>query len=60
MNYELKPSNHIEKIAELIRSLTYGEMIEFALALQEAAGGAEITAGSLPIVLNRWAGEHGK
>ena len=50
----------IDKIAELIRSLTYGEMIEFASALQEAAGGAEIAAETLPIVLHRWACEHGK
>jgi hypothetical protein len=50
----------IDKIAELIRSLTYGEMIEFASALREAAGGAEITAGTLPIVLHRWACEHGR
>src|SRR5215467_896056 len=46
----------IDKIAELIRSLTYGEMIELASALQEAAAGeTEITAGTLPIILHRWA-----
>jgi hypothetical protein len=46
--------------AELIRSLTYGEMIEFASALQQASGGAEITAGTLAIILHGWACEHGK
>jgi hypothetical protein len=50
----------IDKIAELIRSLTYGEMIELSSRLQEAAGGTEITAGTLPIILHRWACEHGK
>jgi len=53
-------SLQIDKIAELIRSLTYGEMIEFASGLHEAAGGAEITAVTLPIVLHRWACEYGK
>lgn len=38
MNYErLKPSDHIEKIAELIRCLTYGEMIELASELRKTA-----------------------
>jgi hypothetical protein len=55
-----KPLNHINKIAELIRSLTYGEMIELASGLREAAGETEITAGTLPIILHRWACEHGK
>jgi hypothetical protein len=34
----LKPSDHIEKIAELIRSLTYGEMMELASELRKTAG----------------------
>jgi hypothetical protein len=38
----LEPSDHTHKIAELIRSLTYGEMIELASGLREAAGGTEI------------------
>jgi hypothetical protein len=39
MNYErLKPSDHIEKIAELIRSLTYGETIELVSELGKTAG----------------------
>ena len=39
MNYErLKPSDHIHKIAELIRSLTYGEMIELASELRKTTG----------------------
>ena len=50
----------IDKIAERIRSLTYGEMIELASGLQEAAGGTEMTAGTLPIILHRWACERGK
>src|SRR6266436_3799701 len=48
----------IDKIAELIRSLTYDEMIELAFGLREAAGEMEITAGTLPIILHRWACEH--
>ena len=50
----------IDKIAELIHSLTYGEMIELASGLREAAGETEITAGTLPIILHRWACEHGR
>jgi hypothetical protein len=50
----------IDKIAELIRSLTYGEMIKLASELREAVGETEITAGTLPIILHRWACEHGK
>jgi hypothetical protein len=50
----------IDRIAELIRSLTYGEMIEFASGLREAAGEMEITAGTVPIILHRWACEYGK
>src|SRR5258708_28477381 len=33
-----KPLDHINKIAELIRSLTYGEMIELASELRKTAG----------------------
>src|SRR5215468_4131672 len=47
----LKPSDRVDKIAELIRSLTYGEMIELASGLREAAGGTETMAGTLPIIL---------
>ena len=40
MDYDnrLKPSDHIEKIAELIRSLTYGEMLELTSELGKATG----------------------
>ncbi len=34
----LKSSEHIEKIAELIRSLTYGEMIELRSELRNSEG----------------------
>jgi hypothetical protein len=50
----------IDRVAKLIRSLTYGEMIELASGLREAAGETEITARTLPIILHRWACEHGK
>src|SRR5258706_6915138 len=33
-----KPLDHINKIAELIRSLTYSEMIELAFELRKTAG----------------------
>lgn len=33
-----KPFDHIDKIAEAIRSLTYGEMIELASELRKSAG----------------------
>ena len=39
----LKPSDHIEKIAELIRSLTYGEMIELTSELRKTTGKTVLT-----------------
>jgi hypothetical protein len=36
-----KPLDQIDKIAELIRSLTYGEMIELASELRKSAGETE-------------------
>jgi hypothetical protein len=50
----------IDKVAKLIRSLTFGEMIELASGLRAAAGETEITGKTLPIILHRWACEHGK
>lgn len=38
----LKPSDHIEKIAELIRSLTYGEMLELASELRKTGAGRTV------------------
>ena len=38
MKDRFKPLDHINKIAELIRALTYGEMIELASELQKTAG----------------------
>ncbi len=43
-----KRLDRIDKIAELLRSLTYGEMIELASELRKTAGETEITAETLP------------
>jgi hypothetical protein len=50
----------IDRLAKLMRCLTYGEMLEFASALRKAANDVEITAETLPTILHRWASEHGK
>ncbi len=58
MQIDFVPYDPIEKIAQLIRLLTYGEMIELAAGLWNAAGDGEITAKALPVILHRWAKEH--
>jgi hypothetical protein len=60
MQMDSKPAAQIDKLAELTRSLTYGEMTDLAAELWKAAGEAEITAETLPEILHRWASEHGK
>jgi hypothetical protein len=57
---DFKPPVQIDKLQELTGSLTYGEMIDLAAELWKAAGEAEITAETLPAILDRWAKEHGK
>jgi hypothetical protein len=45
----------IEEIARLVRSLTYGEMIELASSMSEVEPkGSAITADNLPNMLYRW------
>src|ERR1700676_470173 len=45
----------VEEIARLVRSLTYGEMIELAASLLEVQPeGSVITADNLPNMLYRW------
>ena len=55
---DFKPPGQIDKLAELTRSLTYGEMIDLAAELWKAARDAEITSENLPEILNRGASEH--
>ena len=57
MQSDFTPFDPTDKIAELIRSLTYGDMIDFAAELWKAAGGAEISAETLPAIFHRWASE---
>jgi hypothetical protein len=57
MQLDFEPFNQIDKIAELTRSLTYGEMIGLAGELWKAAGDSEISAETLPAILHRWASE---
>ena len=48
------PINAIDNIADLMRSLTYGEMIELAGKLWAQKGDGEISPESLPAILHRW------
>lgn len=45
----------IDEIATLIRSLTYGEMIELAQAMWKRRDEGEVTQATLPGILHRWA-----
>jgi|SRR5882672_1386276 len=45
----------LDEIAEKIRALTYGGMIEFAEAIWRVNAGVEITQEALPAALHRWA-----
>jgi hypothetical protein len=53
----LKPSDHIDKIAEIIRSLTYGEMIELASELRKSAGETEQIAKLAELICSLTYGE---
>ncbi len=46
--------NPLDEIASLMRSLTYGEMIELGEAIWKVKGEGEITQGTLPGILHRW------
>lgn len=52
------PLNCLDEIATLVRSLTYGEMMELAAALwtysRPGAGGDELTQNELPGMWHRW------
>jgi hypothetical protein len=45
----------IEEIAALLRTLTYGEMIELAEGLWEARPLTDFSKDSVPALLHRWA-----
>lgn len=60
MQIDFIPFDPVDQIAQLTRSLTYGEMIELAAELWKATGDTEITAKTLPAILHRWASEHAK
>jgi hypothetical protein len=55
MEMDFKQFGPLDEIADVTRSLTYGEMIDLAAELWEAAGGTEITAKTLPAILHQWA-----
>jgi hypothetical protein len=57
MQLDYAPFDTIDRIAELTRSLTYGEMIDLAAELWKTAGDAEISAETLPAIIHRWATE---
>ena len=48
-------SSRLDEIAEALRTLTYGEMIELAESMWKVnSRGSEITESTLPNVLYRW------
>jgi hypothetical protein len=57
MEMDFKQFGPLDEIADVTRSLTYGEMIDFAAELWKAAGGTEITAKTLPAILHHWASD---
>ena len=54
MGMDDKQIGPLDEIAGIIRSLSYGEMIDLAAELWKAAGGAEITAETLPAIFHQW------
>ena len=54
MGMDYKQIGPLDEIADMTRSLTYGEMIDLAAELWKAAGGAEITAETLPAIFHQW------
>jgi hypothetical protein len=58
METDFKQLDQLDEIADITCSLTYGEMIDLAAELWKAAGGAEITAKTLPAILHQWSNEH--
>lgn len=51
----LPEPSRLEQIGELLRTLTYGEMIDLAGELWKAAEGADIVEHNLPAVFHCWA-----
>ena len=47
--------NRLDEIASLVRSLTYGEMIELTEAIWKIKPEGDLTEASLPGTLHRWA-----
>ena len=47
--------SRLDEIAEALRTLTYGEMLELAESMWKVnLHGSEITESDLPAVLHRW------
>jgi hypothetical protein len=57
MEMDFKQPGPLDEIAGVIRSLSYGEMIDLAAELWRAAGGAEITAETFPVIFHQWSKE---
>jgi hypothetical protein len=47
--------NRLDEIAEIVRALTYGELIEFAGGLWSRRGKGEVNGETLPKILHAWA-----
>ncbi len=47
--------NRLDEIAEMIRALTYAEMLEFAGDLWRLGGGGKVNGKTLPNILHAWA-----
>ena len=48
----------LDDIGSLVRSLTYGQMIDLAAALWSAKDNRDMTAETLPAILHAWAAGH--
>ena len=51
--------NRLNEIAALVRTLTYGEMIELAGAIWNVKPGEDLTEASLPMTLHLWSADNG-
>jgi hypothetical protein len=49
--------NRLDELAEMIRALTYAEMLEFARGLWSLRGGGKVNGETLPKILHAWVTE---
>lgn len=52
---DIVPDHPLDEIAAILRSLTYGDMMELVTEMWQHRKDADITATTLPAVMHRWA-----